>query len=87
MPASAPSDSIDVAAPAPAPYDSIGVAAPAPAPTEIVVRPTGLRHGRWEAPAWAFYVMAGVLVVGAVLALLVRLRVLRLPQRFRSRER
>lgn len=76
MPAPAPSDSIDVAAPAPAPM-----------PTEIVVRPTGLRHGRWEAPAWAFYVMAGVLVAGAVLALLVRLRVLRLPQRFRPRER
>ncbi|HEX7603744.1 MAG TPA: hypothetical protein VF316_19130 [Polyangiaceae bacterium] len=71
--------------PSPAPSDSIVVAAPAPAPTEIVVRPAGLRHGRWEAPAWAFYAMAGVLVLGAVLTVLFRLRILRLPARFRSK--
>jgi len=53
--------------PSPAPSDSIVVAEPAPAPTEIVVRPAGLRHGRWEAPTWAFYAMAGVLVLGALL--------------------
>lgn len=72
--------------PSPAPSDSVAVAEPAPAPTEIVVRPAGLRHGRWEAPAWAFYVMAGVVVVGALLTLLIRLRVLRLPRRFRSKD-
>jgi hypothetical protein len=62
------------------------VATPAPAPTEIVVRPAGLRHGRWEAPTWAFYAMAGVIVVGAIITLLFRLRILRLPQRFRSKD-
>ena len=55
-------------------------------PTEIVVRPAGLRHGRWEAPAWTFYAMAGVIVVVALTVLLVRLRILRLPQRFRSKD-
>ena len=72
--------------PSPAPSDSIVVAQPAPAPTETVVRPGGLRHGRWEAPPWAFYVMAGVLLVVALTTLLFRLRVLRLPARFRSKD-
>ena len=72
--------------PSPAPSDSIVVAEPAPAPTETVVRPGGLRHGRWEAPSWAFYVMAGVIVAVALFTLMVRLRVLRLPRRLRSKD-
>lgn len=46
-------------------------------PTEIVVRPTGLRHGKWEAPAWAFWTMGVVVVVLAALYALTRLGYLR----------
>jgi len=46
-------------------------------PTEIVVRPTGLRHGRWEAPAWAFWTIGATVVVLAALYALFRLGYLR----------
>jgi hypothetical protein len=39
-------------------------AAPAPSATEIVHRPEpGLRRGKWEAPAWAFWTAGGVIVL------------------------
>ena len=39
------------------------------APTEIVIRPHGLRHGKWEAPAWAFWTIgAAVLALAIVYA-------------------
>jgi len=43
------------------------------APTEIVIRPHGLRHGKWEAPAWAFWTIGGLIVVLALAYALVRL--------------
>lgn len=48
-------------------------AAAAPEPTEVVIRPHGLAHGRWEAPPWAFYTAGGLAVVGALAYALVRL--------------
>ena len=42
-------------------------------PTEVVVRPTGLRHGRWEAPEWAFWTMGAVVVLLAAVYVLTRL--------------
>jgi hypothetical protein len=42
-------------------------------PSEIVIRPTGLRHGKWEAPGWAFWTMGAIVVVLAVLYALGRL--------------
>jgi len=47
--------------------------APSDGPTEIVTRPTGLRHGRWEAPAWAFWTAGSVVIVLALVYALVRL--------------
>ena len=45
-------------------------------PTETVVRPTGLRHGRFEAHEWAFWTMGAIIVVAAVLYGLVRVGVI-----------
>ncbi len=42
-------------------------------PTEEVIRPTGLRHGRWEAPQWAFWTAGAVIIVFALFYALVRL--------------
>jgi hypothetical protein len=42
-------------------------------PTEFVIRPTGLAHGRWEAPAWAFWTMGAIVVALAVFYALGRL--------------
>jgi hypothetical protein len=40
---------------------------------ESVTRPEpGLARGRWEAPAWAFYVVIGAVVVGGALYFLWR---------------
>ena len=48
-------------------------------PTEIVSRPDpGLARGKWEAPAWAFWVTLAVIVVGATLYVLRRMGILRL---------
>jgi len=54
-------------------------ASPGPAETVVRVDPdqadqVSLAHGRWEAPAWAFYVTAGVAVVGGVAWLAASLR-------------
>lgn len=49
-------------------------------PTETVTRPDpGLARGKWEAPAWAFWVVLAVVVVGGALYLLRRLGMLKLP--------
>jgi hypothetical protein len=50
-------------------------AAPAPAPTEIVERPDpGLSRGRWEAPRWAFALIAALTVIGGLVWLAITLR-------------
>jgi hypothetical protein len=51
---------------------------PAPAPTETVQRPDGgLARGRWEAPAWAFYVVAAAALLGGIAWLAIALRMRR----------
>jgi hypothetical protein len=42
-------------------------------PQEVVLRPHGLRHGRWEAPQWAFWTAMGLVLVLALAYGLVRL--------------
>ena len=50
--------------------------------TEIVTRPEpGLARGRWEAPAWAFWVALAVVLVLAALTVLRRAGLLRLRSR------
>ena len=47
----------------------------APAPTESVKRPDGgLAAGRWEAPPWAFALVAALAVVGSLVWLAIALR-------------
>jgi len=47
--------------------------------SETVTRPDpGLARGKWEAPAWAFWVALAVIVVGAALYVLRRTGRLRL---------
>lgn len=46
-------------------------------PSGIVIRPTGLRHGRWEAPGWAFWTMGALVVVLAIFYALGRLGYIR----------
>lgn len=59
----------------------------APTATEIVTRPEpGLARGRWEAPAWAFWVMLAVVVLGAAAYLLRRLGLVRIGQLSRQAE-
>lgn len=46
--------------------------------TESVTRPDpGLARGKWEAPAWAFWVVMGVALVAAALYVLRRMGILR----------
>lgn len=52
---------------------SANAAATSAGPTEIVVRPKGLRHGRWEAPEWAFWTIGATVLVLAAIYVLVRL--------------
>lgn len=67
-----------------APSDS-RAAVPGGAATEKVSRPDeGLARGVWEAPAWAFWVVLGLVVVGATLYLLRRLGVLQLKKKKES---
>ena len=54
-------------------------------PTEVVIRPTGLRHGKWEAPQWAFWTIGAIVVFFAVVYGLVRLRIID-PNRFRRKQ-
>jgi hypothetical protein len=50
---------------------------PAGAATETVTRPEpGLARGRWEAPAWVFWAMLAVVLLGAAGYLLHRLGLL-----------
>lgn len=41
-------------------------------PTETVIRPTGLRHGRFEAHEWAFWMVGAIVVLAAIFYGLVR---------------
>jgi hypothetical protein len=51
-------------------------------PTETVTRPDpGLARGKWEAPAWAFWVALAVVLVGTTLYVLRRAGILRLKGR------
>ena len=51
----------------------------APAPAATAIRPDpGLRRGVWEAPPWAFYVGAAVVVVFAAIYAARRLGLLKL---------
>jgi hypothetical protein len=46
-------------------------------PTETVTRPDpGLARGKWEAPAWAFWVALAVILVGTTLYVLRRMGIL-----------
>jgi hypothetical protein len=48
---------------------------PTPAASETVERPSGgLARGRWEAPAWAFVLVAAAALVGGLAWLAVALR-------------
>lgn len=71
---SAPSTLNRSAMPSPS---SSGAVDTAHAPTVVVVRPTGLRHGRWEAPAWAFWTAGALVVVLVAVYALGRLGYLR----------
>ena len=52
---------------------------PSPTGTEIVTRPEpGLARGKWEAPAWAFWVILAVVVLGTAAYVLRRLGMLKL---------
>jgi hypothetical protein len=58
-------------------------AAPAATPTatEVVSRPDpGLARGKWEAPAWAFWALLAIVLVGAAAYVLHRLGLLRLKR-------
>jgi len=51
-------------------------------PSETVTRPDpGLARGKWEAPAWAFWVALAVIVAGTTLYVLRRAGRLRMPAR------
>lgn len=63
-----------------------GMQQPSPPPAsatatgESVTRPEpGIARGVWEAPAWVFWVMLAVIVLGGIGYLLHRLGMLRLP--------
>ena len=49
-------------------------------PTETVIRPTGLRHGRFEAHEWVFWTMGAAIVLAAIAYGLVRIGVLNLDR-------
>jgi len=54
----------------------------APTATETVTRPDpGLARGKWEAPAWAFWVALAVVVIGVGLYVAKRMGLLRLKKR------
>ncbi|MBX3202052.1 MAG: hypothetical protein KF894_28230 [Labilithrix sp.] len=65
--------------PSPEPTSSAPATDTSETATEIVTRPDpGLARGTWEAPAWVFWVMLAIVVLGAAAYLLRRLGVLRL---------
>lgn len=48
---------------------------PAPASSESVLRPPpGLARGRWEAPAWAFWLVAAAALLGGLAWIALALR-------------
>jgi hypothetical protein len=54
-------------------------------PNEWVTRPTGLRRGVWEGPAWLFGVVAGVLVAVAIAYAIYRIGPKRIAGAFRRK--
>jgi hypothetical protein len=59
-----------------------GSASAAPTATETVTRPDpGLARGKWEAPAWAFWVALAVVLIGVGLYVAKRMGLLRLGKR------
>ncbi|MBX3186902.1 MAG: hypothetical protein KF819_07805 [Labilithrix sp.] len=49
-------------------------------PTETVTRPDpGLARGKWEAPAWALWVILAAVLAATTLFVLRRMGILRLP--------
>jgi hypothetical protein len=57
-------------------------ASAAPTATESVTRPDpGLARGKWEAPAWAFWVALAVIVISVALYVAKRMGLLRLKKR------
>jgi hypothetical protein len=55
--------------------------AAAPTATELVTRPEpGLARGKWEAPAWLFWVMLFVVIVGPLVYVLRRAGMLNLKR-------
>ena len=66
------------------PSSASGTTAPPPASsaTETVTRPEpGLARGKWEAPAWAFWVALAVVVVGTALYVLGRMGIFKRRKR------
>jgi hypothetical protein len=65
------------------PSAASGTTAPSPAAgtpsaTETVTRPEpGLARGKWEAPAWAFWLAFAIVVIGTALYVLGRMGMLR----------
>ncbi len=60
---------------APTMSPAASTSAPAPAPSEVVDRPDpGLARGRWEAPRWAFALIAALTVIGGLVWLAITLR-------------
>ncbi len=56
------------------PGDSEPAQTPAPSATEVVTRPEpGLARGKWEAPAWAFWVVLALVLLASVAYVLRRL--------------
>jgi hypothetical protein len=53
-------------------------------PSELVIRPKGLRHGKWEAPAWAFWAVGGAILLFAIVYALGRVGVIDVA-RFRKK--
>jgi hypothetical protein len=62
------------------PASALASSAPSTAPTESVQRPDGgLAAGRWEAPPWAFVLVAALAVAGSLAWLAIALRMRRRP--------
>lgn len=82
MPQPSASASAPKTAASPAAPSGSHAAAPDSTATEKVTRPDeGLARGVWEAPSWAFWVLLGLVVIGATLYLLRRLGVLELKKK------
>jgi hypothetical protein len=56
-------------------------------PTETVTRPDpGLARGKWEAPAWAFWLALAIIVVGTAAYVLRRMGMLRFGSKAKAEQ-